>query len=201
MLTIDVESSREVHAQASVAGMDMLDAPVSGGVTGAAAGTLAFMCGGSDNAFERAKPILDVMGANIVHAGAAGDGQAAKICNNMMLAIQMLSVCEGFALADKLGVDRQKLFDISAKASGQCWSLTTYCPVPGPVPTSPSNRDYQPGFTANMMLKDLRLANTAKAAVDGNTPLGEHALELYETFVEGGDGETDFSGIFKMLQG
>ncbi len=199
--TIDVESSREVHAQASVAGMDMLDAPVSGGVTGAAAGTLAFMCGGSDNAFERAKPILDVMGANIVHAGAAGDGQAAKICNNMMLAIQMLSVCEGFALADKLGVDRQKLFDISAKASGQCWSLTTYCPVPGPVPTSPSNRDYQPGFTANMMLKDLRLANTAKAAVDGNTPLGEHALELYETFVEGGDGETDFSGIFKMLQG
>jgi 3-hydroxyisobutyrate dehydrogenase len=199
--TIDVESSREVHAQASVAGMDMLDAPVSGGVTGAAAGTLAFMCGGSDNAFERAKPILDVMGANIVHAGAAGDGQAAKICNNMMLAIQMLSVCEGFALADKLGVDRQKLFEISAKASGQCWSLTTYCPVPGPVPTSPSNRDYQPGFTANMMLKDLRLANTAKAAVDGNTPLGEHALELYETFVEGGEGETDFSGIFKMLEG
>jgi 3-hydroxyisobutyrate dehydrogenase len=199
--TIDVESSREVHAQAAVAGMDMLDAPVSGGVTGAAAGTLAFMCGGSEQAFERAKPLLDVMGANIVHAGAAGDGQAAKICNNMMLAIQMISVCEGFALADKLGVDRQKLFDISAKASGQCWSLTTYCPVPGPIPTSPSNRDYQPGFTANMMLKDLRLANTAKSAVDGNTPLGEHALELYETYVDSGDGETDFSGIFKMLEG
>jgi len=199
--TIDVETARDVAALAESRGLAMLDAPVSGGVGGAAAGTLTFMVGGHDAAFARAEPILAAMGRTIVHAGAAGTGQAAKICNNMMLGIQMISVCEAMALAEKLGLDQQKLFDISAKASGQCWSLTTYCPVPGPVPTSPANRDYQPGFTAAMMLKDLRLAQGAAQAVGAATPLGAEAAQLYTLFASEGNEGLDFSAIMKMIQG
>jgi 3-hydroxyisobutyrate dehydrogenase len=199
--TIDVETAREVAAMAAKTGRQMLDAPVSGGVGGAAAGTLTFMVGGSEAAFARAQPILAAMGKTIVHAGGAGTGQAAKICNNMMLGIQMISVCEAMALAEKLGLDQQKLFDISAKASGQCWSLTTYCPVPGPVPTSPANRDYQPGFTAAMMLKDLKLAQGAAQAVGAATPLGAEAAQLYTLFALEGNEGLDFSAIMKMMQG
>ena len=159
--TIDIDSARAVAAAAEKAGFAFLDAPVSGGVGGAEAGTLTFMCGGSEDAFARAKPILEKMGKKIVLAGAAGAGQAAKICNNMLLAISMIGTCEAFVLAEKLGLDPQKLFDIASTSSGQCWSLTTYCPVPGPVPTSPANRDYQGGFAAALMLKDLRLAQAA----------------------------------------
>jgi 3-hydroxyisobutyrate dehydrogenase len=159
--TIDVETARVVAAAAEKKGLLMIDAPVSGGVGGATAGTLTFMCGGSAQAFARAQSILEKMGKTIVHAGGAGNGQAAKICNNMVLGISMIAVSEAFVLAEKLGLDHQKLFDISSKSSGQCWSMTTYCPVPGPVPTSPANRDYQPGFTAAMMLKDLKLAQEA----------------------------------------
>jgi 3-hydroxyisobutyrate dehydrogenase len=159
--TIDIDSARAVHAAAEKAGFDFLDAPVSGGVGGAEAATLAFMCGGSDTAFKRAEPILEKMGKRIVHAGGAGAGQAAKICNNMLLAISMIGTCEAFVLGEKLGLDPQKLFDIMSAASGQCWSLTTYCPVPGPVPTAPSNRDYTGGFATALMLKDLKLAQGA----------------------------------------
>ena len=154
------------------AGLPMIDAPVSGGVGGAQAGTLTFMVGGPDAAFARAKPILEAMGKTIVHAGGAGNGQAAKICNNMILGISMIAVSEAFVLAEKIGLDAQKLFDIASKASGQCWSLTSYCPVPGPVPAAPSNRDYQAGFTAAMMLKDLKLAQEAARAAEAVTPLG-----------------------------
>jgi len=199
--TIDVETARDVAGLAEARGLSMLDAPVSGGVGGAAAGTLTFMVGGDEAAFARAEPILACMGKTIVHAGAAGTGQAAKICNNMMLGIQMISVCEAMALAEKLGLDQQKLFDISAKASGQCWSLTTYCPVPGPVPTSPANRDYQPGFTAAMMLKDLRLAQAAAQAVGAATPLGAEAAQLYTLFASAANEGLDFSAIMKMIQG
>ncbi len=199
--TIDVQSARDVAAAADEAGMKMVDAPVSGGVGGAAAGTLTFMVGGSDDAFASAKPYLDIMGKTIVHAGGAGNGQAAKICNNMMLGIQMLSVCEAFALAEKLGLDHQKLYDISSTASGQCWSLTSYCPVPGPVETSPANRDYQPGFAAAMMLKDLKLAQEASNAVEASTPLGAKADDLYSAFCDAGNEGVDFSGIIKMLRG
>jgi 3-hydroxyisobutyrate dehydrogenase len=199
--TIDVETAREVAGLAEARGSVMLDAPVSGGVGGAAAATLTFMVGGSDAGFARAEPILAAMGKTIVHAGAAGTGQAAKICNNMMLGIQMISVCEAMALAEKLGLDQQKLFDISAKASGQCWSLTTYCPVPGPVPGSPANRDYQPGFTAAMMLKDLRLAQAAAQAVGAATPLGAEAAQLYTLFASKANEGLDFSAIMKMIQG
>jgi 3-hydroxyisobutyrate dehydrogenase len=198
--TIDVESAREVAKAASEAGLHMLDAPVSGGVGGAEAGTLTFMVGGPDPAFARARPIFEQMGKTIVHAGAAGNGQAAKICNNMMLGIQMISVCEAFALADRLGLDRQKLFEISSKSSGQCWSLTTYCPVPGPVPTSPANRDYQAGFTSEMMLKDLRLSQQAAASAGAPTPLGGAATALYTLHVGQGESGSDFSGIFKLFR-
>ena len=174
--TIDVETAREVANAAADKGLAMVDAPVSGGVGGAEAGTLTFMVGGPDAAYDRALPILEAMGKTIVHCGGAGNGQAAKICNNMMLGIQMISVGEAFVLAEKLGLDHQKLFDVSSKASGQCWSLTTYCPVPGPVPTSPANRDYQPGFTAAMMLKDLRLAQNAADTFGADTQLGHHAM-------------------------
>lgn len=197
--TIDVDTARTVIAEAGGAGHAMLDAPVSGGTGGAAAGTLTFMVGGSDSAFERARPILECMGKTIVHAGGPGTGQAAKICNNMVLGISMIAVCEAFALADRLGLDRQKLFDISSKSSGQCWSLTSYCPVPGPVPTSPANRDYQPGFAAEMMLKDLKLAQQAAQSVGAATPLGAEAAQLYQLFVSGGGGGLDFSGIIGML--
>ncbi|MBW7836611.1 MAG: 3-hydroxyisobutyrate dehydrogenase [Sphingomonadales bacterium] len=199
--TIDVDSARAVAEAAKAKGFDMVDAPVSGGVAAAAAGTLTFMVGGSDQGFARAKPILEGMGKAIIHAGGSGTGQAAKICNNMILGITMIATCEAFALAEKLGLDHQKLFDISSKASGQTWSLTSYCPVPGPVPTSPANRDYKPGFAATMMLKDLRLAQEAAAAAGAATPLGHHAMELYEQFEKSGHGGTDFSGIIKMLRG
>lgn len=198
--TIDVQSARDVAVAADEAGMHMIDAPVSGGVAGAAAGTLTFMVGGSDEAFAGAKPYLDIMGKTIVHAGGAGNGQAAKICNNMMLAIQMVSVCEAFTLAEKLGLDHQKLYDISSTASGQCWSLTSYCPVPGPVEASPANNDYKPGFAAAMMLKDLKLAQEAANAVNANTPLGAKADDLYSTFCSDGNEGVDFSGIIKMLR-
>lgn len=197
--TIDVETSRAVHEKAAAAGYRMVDAPVSGGVGGAEAGTLTLMCGGTEKAFADALPVLEAMGKNIVHCGGAGNGQAAKICNNMMLGIQMISVCEGFALADKLGLDHQKLFDVSSKASGQCWSLTTYCPVPGPVPTSPANRDYKPGFAAAMMLKDLRLAEGAAEGFGAQTALGHLAAELYQRFVDEGFDGADFSGIYRMI--
>jgi len=197
--TIDVATARAVAQAAADAGFPMIDAPVSGGVGGAEAGTLTFMAGGPETACEAARPILEAMGRTIVRAGEAGAGQAAKICNNMVLGISMLAVSEAFALADRLGLDRQRLFDIASKSSGQCWSLTTYCPVPGPVPTSPANRDYQPGFTAAMMLKDLRLAQEAANAAGAATPLGAEATALYSMFVNQGEGGTDFSGIFKMI--
>jgi 3-hydroxyisobutyrate dehydrogenase len=199
--TIDVAAARETHAAAAKAGMDFVDAPVSGGVGGATAGTLTFMCGGTAEAFGRARPVLEKMGKNIFHAGGAGNGQAAKICNNMLLGISMIGVCEAFVLAEKLGLDHQTLFDISSTASGQCWSLTSYCPVPGPVPASPANRGYQAGFTAAMMLKDLKLAQGAAAAAGAATPLGAQAAALYALFDAAGEGGTDFSGIVKMLRG
>lgn len=199
--TIDVETARQVAAAAEAKALFMVDAPVSGGVGGAQAGTLTFMVGGSDQAFEQARPILEVMGKTIVHAGGAGNGQAAKICNNMVLGISMIAVSEAFVLAEKLGLDAQKLFDISSKSSGQCWSMTSYCPVPGPVPTSPANRDYQAGFTANMMLKDLRLAQEAARTARAATPLGAGAAAVYQQYVDGGEGGRDFSGIFRFLRG
>ncbi len=198
--TIDVDSARAVGSAAAEKGLAMVDAPVSGGVGGAEAATLTFMVGGPEEAFAKAQPYLAAMGKTIVHTGASGTGQAAKICNNMILGISMIAVCEAFALAEKLGLDHQKLFDVSSKSSGQCWSLTTYCPVPGPVPTSPANRDYKAGFTAAMMLKDLKLAQDASAAVGAQTPLGAEAEALYSRFAEAGHGSVDFSGIIKMLR-
>jgi 3-hydroxyisobutyrate dehydrogenase len=199
--TIDVETAREVASAAEARGLLMLDAPVSGGVGGASAGTLTFMVGGSVQAFSRAQTILDKMGKTIVHAGGPGNGQAAKICNNMILGISMIAVSEAFVLAEKLGLDHQKLFDISSKSSGQCWSMTTYCPVPGPVPTSPANRDYQPGFTAAMMLKDLRLAQGAAQAAGAKTELGARAERIYSAYAESGEAEKDFSGIIRFIRG
>ncbi len=194
--TIDVATARAVSAAAADAGLEMVDAPVSGGVAGAAAASLTFMVGGSDGGFARARPLLAAMGKAVIHAGAAGAGQAAKICNNMLLGISMIGTCEAFVLAERLGLAPDKLFEIAAQASGQCWSLTAYCPVPGPVPASPANRDYAPGFTAAMMLKDLTLAQGGGAP----TPLGAAAAALYGQFVEGGGGDTDFSGIITMLR-
>jgi 3-hydroxyisobutyrate dehydrogenase len=179
----------------------MVDAPVSGGVGGATAGTLTFMVGGSEAGFAKAKPFLQQMGKNIVHAGGSGNGQAAKICNNMILGISMIAVSESFMLAKRLGLDAQTLFDVASTASGQCWSLTNYCPVPGPVPASPANRDYQAGFTAAMMLKDLMLAQQAAQAAGASTPLGAEAAQLFNLFVNSGHGAQDFSGIIKMLDG
>jgi 3-hydroxyisobutyrate dehydrogenase len=199
--TIDVSTAREVAEAAEAKGLPMVDAPVSGGVGGAQGGTLTFMVGGSEDAFARAQPILALMGKTIVHAGPAGNGQAAKICNNMILGVSMIAVSEAFLLAEKLGLDAQKLFDISSKSSGQCWSMTTYCPVPGPVPTSPANRDYQPGFTASMMLKDLKLAQEAAKSASAATPMGAGAATVYERFVEESGGGTDFSGIIRFLRG
>jgi 3-hydroxyisobutyrate dehydrogenase len=199
--TIDVESARHVGALAQKAGLEMIDAPVSGGVGGATAGTLTFMVGGSEQAFAKARPVLEKMGKNIVHAGASGNGQAAKICNNMILGVSMIAVSEGFMLAKRLGLDAQKLFDVASTASGQCWSLTNYCPVPGPVPASPANRDYQAGFTAAMMLKDLMLAQQAANAAGASTPLGAEAAQLFNLFVNSGNGAKDFSGIIRMLDG
>jgi 3-hydroxyisobutyrate dehydrogenase len=199
--TIDVDTARAVAADAAAKGLDMLDAPVSGGTGGAEAGTLTFMVGGSDAGFARAQPFLAQMGKTIVHAGGPGNGQAAKICNNMILGISMVAVAEGFSLAAKLGLDAQKLFDISSKSSGQCWSMTSYCPVPGPVPTSPANRDYKPGFTADMMLKDLKLAQSAAQAAGQATPMGAAAQSLYALMAAQGLGAKDFSAIINVLQG
>jgi 3-hydroxyisobutyrate dehydrogenase len=199
--TIDVQAARGVARAAEGRGLDMVDAPVSGGVTGAQGATLTFMVGGSDDAFARARLILDSMGKTIVHAGGSGTGQAAKICNNMILGASMIVVSEAFLLAEKLGLDAQKLFDISSKSSGQCWSMTSYCPVPGLVPASPANRDYQAGFTAAMMLKDLNLAQAAARATRATTPLGAGAAAVYERFVDTGEGGVDFSGIIRFLRG
>jgi 3-hydroxyisobutyrate dehydrogenase len=198
--TIDVESARAVAAAAAERGIATLDAPVSGGVGGAAAGTLTFMVGGTTAGFERAQPVLQAMGKTIVHAGPAGNGQAAKICNNMILGISMIAVCEGFALAERLGLDWQKLFDISSKSSGQCWSMTNYCPVPGPVPSAPSNRDYQAGFTTEMMLKDLKLAQQAAQAAGAATPMGAQAAALFQMLANSGLGAKDFSSIFRLVR-
>jgi len=199
--TIDVATARAVSAAAAEAGFTMLDAPVSGGTVGAEAGTLTFMVGGEASAYSKAEPLFEVMGKTVVHCGDSGTGQAAKMCNNMILGISMIGVSEAFALADRLGLDRQKLFDVSSKSSGQCWSLTTYCPVPGPVPTSPANRDYRPGFSAAMMLKDLKLAQAAANQSGASIPLGSGATAIYNLFCAQGGADTDFSGIFRYLSG
>lgn len=197
--TIDVDTAREVAAMAAAAGMEMLDAPVSGGTGGAEAGTLTFMVGGSDASFAAAKPYFDIMGATIVHTGGVGNGQAAKICNNMILAISMIGVAEAFTMGERLGVDAQTLFDITSTSSGQCWAINTYCPVPGPVPGSPANRDFKAGFTAAMMLKDLRLSQDAAKSSDTASPLGSEAEKLFSEFVDGGNGSYDFSAIIRMI--
>lgn len=199
--TIDVATAREVANAAAGAGHRMVDAPVSGGVGGAEAGTLAFMVGGPADAFNAATPILEAMGKKIIHAGGPGNGEAAKLCNNMLLAISMIGVSEAFVLARKLGLDDQNFFDIASVSSGQCWSLTSYCPAPGPVPAAPSNKDYTPGFAAKMMLKDLRLAMEAADSRQADTPLGHLASEMYETFDKDGHGDLDFSAIFRRLDG
>ena len=199
--TIDVASAREVISSASHKGFDMIDAPVSGGVGGAQAGTLTFMCGGTDAAFGRAKPFLDIMGKNVFHAGAAGNGQAAKICNNMLLGIHMIGTCEAFNLAEKLGLDAQTFFDISSTASGQNWSMTSYCPAPGPLPSAPSNHDYKAGFAAAMMLKDLRLAQGAATKAKAATPLGTQAEAIYALMEAAGKDGLDFSGVMKLING
>jgi 3-hydroxyisobutyrate dehydrogenase len=198
--TIDVASARDAHALAAARGMPSIDAPVSGGVAGAAAATLTFMAGGDDAAFTSAKPVLEAMGRKIVHCGPAGSGQAAKICNNMILGISMIAISEAFVLAEKLGLSHQALFDVASTSSGQCWSLTNYCPVPGPVPESPANRDYRPGFAAALMRKDLKLAEDAALASGAATALGRHAASLYEDFVAAGHGERDFSAIVTAIR-
>ena len=199
--TVDVDSARAVAAQAEAAGLLPLDAPVSGGTGGAEAGTLTFMVGGSPEAFEAARPLLDVMGGKAVHCGASGNGQAAKICNNMILGITMIGTCEAFALADKLGLDRQAMFDVVSTSSGQSWSMNTYCPAPGVGPKSPADDGYRPGFAADLMLKDLRLSQQAAGSADADTPLGQHATELYEAFVEREDGAgRDFSAMLPRFE-
>ncbi|VIO75205.1 3-hydroxyisobutyrate dehydrogenase [Bradyrhizobium ivorense] len=198
--TIDVESAKQAHALAAKHGMASVDAPVSGGTGGAKGATLTFMCGGEAKAFAAAQPVLANMGKKIVHCGGGGAGQAAKICNNMILGISMIAVGEAFVLAEKLGLSHQALFDVASTSSGQCWSLTTYCPVPGPVPTSPANNDYKPGFASNLMVKDLTLAQDAANAAGAVTPLGKHAQELYKTFDASGHGGVDFSGIIQHVR-
>jgi 3-hydroxyisobutyrate dehydrogenase len=197
--TIDVATARSVEQDASAQGYTMVDAPVSGGIAAAAGGTLTFMVGGTDAAFERAQPILDSMAKAVIHAGGAGAGQAAKICNNMILGATMVATCEAFALAQKLGLDLQTFFDISSKASGQSWSMTSYCPVPGVGPETPADHNYEGGFAATLMLKDLKLAADAAQSVGAYTPMGAEAEELYQRFVDRGGGGKDFSGIIKMI--
>jgi len=199
--TIDVPTARQIIIAANEDGKYMLDAPVSGGVGGAEAGTLTFMVGGDEKIFAQAKPVFEAMGKNIFHAGAAGNGQVAKVCNNMILGISMIGVSEAFVLAEKLGLDAQTLFNISSTASGQCWSMTSYCPVPGPVPSSPANREYKAGFTAAMMLKDLRLAQDAGKAAHTPLPLGAQAAQIYALMEASGDDGLDFSGVIKLLRG
>jgi 3-hydroxyisobutyrate dehydrogenase len=198
--TIDVESSKAAHALAVKHGMASVDAPVSGGTGGAKGATLTFMCGCDDKAFAAAKPLLENMGKKLVHCGSAGAGQAAKICNNMILGVSMIAVSEAFALAERLGLSHQALFDVASTSSGQCWSLTTYCPVPGPVPTSPANNDYKPGFAASLMLKDLLLAKEAALSVHASIPLGVHAASIYKSYDETGHGGKDFSGVVNFLR-
>ena len=199
--TIDVESARQAHGLAAGAGLLSIDAPVSGGTGGAKAATLTFMCGGEAHAFAAAKPILEAMGRRIVHCGGAGAGQAAKICNNMILGATMIATAEAFVLAETLGLSHQALFDVASTSSGQSWSLTSYCPVPGPVPASPANNDYKPGFAAALMLKDLRLAQEAALAAGATTPLGAEAAQLYALFNAAGHSGDDFSGIINFLRG
>lgn len=199
--TVDVDSAREVAEAATAFGLLAVDAPVSGGVGGAAAGTLTFMAGGSEAAFAMAEPLFEIMGQKAVHCGASGAGQAAKICNNMILGITMIGTCEAFALADKLGLDRQKMFDVVSTSSGYSWSMNAYCPAPGVGPDSPSDHGYRPGFAAELMLKDLRLSQQAAEASNADTPLGKHATELYTQFVENEDGNgMDFSAMLPRLE-
>lgn len=199
--TIDVETARDVQRAAADRGVQMVDAPVSGGVGGAEAGQLTIMVGGEDAAVERARPFLEPVSRLIVHAGGPGNGQAAKACNNMLLGITMIGACEAFVLGEKLGLDHEKLFEVTANASGQCWSISSYCPVPGPVPGSPANNDYKAGFTAAMMLKDLRLAQEAAQHNDAATPLGAQAQAIYSMFNAAGNGDLDFSAIIRFLRG
>lgn len=197
--TIDVATAKTVAGEAAFAGYTMVDAPVSGGIAAADGGTLTFMVGGSDEGFERARPLLEKMGKAVIHAGEAGSGQAAKICNNMLLGATMVATCETFVLAEKLGLDAQTFFDIASKASGQSWSMTSYCPVPGVGPETPADRDYEGGFAAALMLKDLKLAMEAAQEAGAYTPMGGEAEELFQRFVERGGGTKDFSGIIKMI--
>jgi len=198
--TIDVDTARKVAGAAEAAGYAMVDAPVSGGIAAANGGTLTFMVGGSDAAFARAEPILAAMGKAVIHAGASGAGQAAKICNNMILGATMIATCEAFALAEKLGLDLQTFYDISSKASGQSWSMTSYCPVPGVGPQSPADNGYQGGFAAALMLKDLKLAMEAAQSAGADVPMGQRAKDLYSAFAEAGNGGVDFSGIIRTFQ-
>jgi len=198
--TIDVDSARQAHKLAAARGIATLDAPVSGGVGGAKAATLTFMVGGSREAFAHGKPVLERMGKRIVHCGEAGNGQVAKMCNNMILGASMIAVSEAFVLGEKLGLSHQALFDVASASSGQCWSLTSYCPVPGPVPGSPANNDYKAGFTAALMLKDLKLAKAAAESVHADAALGAHAAEIYERFAQTGHGALDFSAIINLVR-
>jgi 3-hydroxyisobutyrate dehydrogenase len=198
--TIDVASARKAHKLAAERGIGTLDAPVSGGVAGAKAASLTFMVGGSAHAFNRGKPVLEHMGKRIVHCGEAGNGQVAKICNNMILGASMIAVSEAFVLAEKLGLSHQAMFDVVSSSSGQCWSLTSYCPVPGPVPASPANHGYKPGFTAALMLKDLKLAREAAASVKAETSIGTQAAEIYQRFAEDGGAASDFSAIINLVR-
>ena len=197
--TIDVATATKVAAAATAAGYEMVDAPVSGGIAAANAGTLTFMVGGTEAAFARAEPILAAMGKAVIHAGAAGAGQAAKICNNMLHGIHMIGTCEAFSMAQKLGLDPQTFYDIASVSSGQCWSMTSYCPVPGAGPQSPADNGYQPGFAAALMLKDLKLAMEAAATAGVDAEMGKRAAELYQAYVDAGNGGTDFSGIIRTL--
>jgi 3-hydroxyisobutyrate dehydrogenase len=200
--TVDVESARAVAADAETRGILTVDAPVSGGIGGAAAGTLTFMAGGSDAAFARVRPLFDVMGSRAVHCGGAGSGQAAKICNNMILGVTMIATCEAFALADRLGLDRQAMFDVVSTSSGSSWSMNTYCPAPGVGPESPADNGYRPGFAAELMLKDLRLSQEAAEAAGADTPMGARAAELYAAFVDQEDGRgRDFSAMLPRFEG
>jgi 3-hydroxyisobutyrate dehydrogenase len=198
--SIDVTMARQLHSQAQAHDVVMLDAPVSGGVTGAEQASLTIMVGGASEAFQQALPVLQCLGKTIIHAGGAGNGQAAKICNNLILGISMIAVSEAFTLAEQLGLDAQTFFQISHQSSGECWAMTHYCPVPGVLPNVPANHEYRPGFTAAMMLKDLRLSQTAASDVHLDTPLGARACELYRVFNENGHGQLDFSAIIQMLK-
>ncbi len=199
--TIDVASARAAHAMAAEHKMLSVDAPVSGGVGGAEAATLTLMAGGSDEAFAKAKPIIEAMGKRVCHCGGAGAGQSAKICNNMILGISMIAVAEGFVLAEKLGLDKQALFNVVSTSSGQTWAMTNHCPVPGPVPTSAANNGFKPGFAASLMVKDMMLAQEAAAGAGANTPLGALAAQLYRMHVSSGEAASDYSSVINLIRG